>query len=164
MAGKAPEVAGPVKLRLADRRGLAFIRAMSSAADLIDRLGLQPHPEGGWYRETFRSAAELPDGRAASTAILFLLEQGQRSHWHRVDAEELWIFQAGTPLTLLTATDGVTTETRLGPEAGQSPQILVRTSEWQSAEADLGWCLVACIVTPGFRFEGFELAPPGWRP
>ena len=134
------------------------------SADLIKRLGLQPHPEGGWYRETWRSAATMPDGRAAGTSILFLLEQGQRSHWHRVDAEELWIFQSGTPLNLRTNGGGGTVETRLGPGPGQSPQHLVRTNEWQAAEADRGWCLVACVVTPGFRFEGFELAPPGWEP
>lgn len=134
------------------------------SADLIKRLGLQPHPEGGWYRETWRSAAAMPDGRAASTSILFLLEQGQRSHWHRVDAEELWIFQSGTPLNLRTNGGGGTVETRLGPGPGQSPQHLVRTNEWQAAEADRGWCLVACVVTPGFSFEGFELAPPGWEP
>lgn len=137
---------------------------MSTAADLIARLCLQPHPEGGWYRETWRSDATLPGGRAAGTAILFLLEEGRRSHWHRVDAEELWIFQAGAPLRLLTSADGATVETRLGPGPGQSPQHLVRTNEWQSAEADAGWALVACVVSPGFRFEGFELAPPGWAP
>lgn len=137
---------------------------MSSAQDLIARLDLTPHPEGGWYRETWRSEAVMPDGRAAGTAILFLLTEGERSHWHRVDAEELWIFQAGTPLKLRTATDGVVVETRLGPGAGQSPQHRVATHEWQAAEADAGWCLVACVVTPGFRFEGFELAPPGWEP
>jgi len=134
------------------------------AANLIKRLRLEPHPEGGWYRETWRSAAAMPDGRAAATSILFLLEHGQRSHWHRVDAEELWIFQAGTPLKLRTNDGAETAETRLGPGPGQSPQHLVRTNEWQAAEADRGWCLVACVVTPGFRFEGFELAPPGWEP
>lgn len=133
------------------------------AADLIARLQLKPHPEGGWYRETWRSGTDLPGGRAAATSILFLLDQGERSHWHRVDAEELWIFQAGSPLRLLTHS-GETVETRLGPGPGQSPQHLVRKDEWQSAEADAGWCLVACVVTPGFRFEGFELAPPGWEP
>ena len=135
-----------------------------TAGEVVALLGLEPHPEGGWYRETWRSDATLADGRAAGTAILFLLEEGQRSHWHRVDAEELWIFQAGTPLRLLTSANGATVETRLGPGSGESPQHLVRTSEWQSAEADAGWTLVACVVSPGFRFEGFELAPPGWAP
>jgi len=138
--------------------------APMDAPDLIKRLKLAPHPEGGWYRETWRSAAEMPDGRAAGTSIVFLLEAGQRSHWHRVDAEELWIFQAGSPLKLQTNNGGATVETRLGPGPGQTPQHLVRTGEWQAAEADRGWCLVACVVTPGFRFEGFELAPPGWEP
>jgi predicted cupin superfamily sugar epimerase len=136
---------------------------MESAPDVIARLGLKPHPEGGWYRETWRSAAEQPDGRACATAILFLLEPGQRSHWHRVDAEELWIFQAGAPLRLLTAFEGEPINTtRLGPQ--DTPQHLVRTREWQSAESGEIWTLVACIVSPGFRFEGFELAPPGWSP
>ncbi|MDZ4375623.1 MAG: cupin domain-containing protein [Phenylobacterium sp.] len=134
------------------------------AADLIARLELQPHPEGGWYRETWRSAAALPDGRAAATSILFLLQAGQRSHWHRVDAEELWVHQAGAALRLLTAHGAAITETRLGPGPGQSPQHLVRAHEWQSTEADEGWGLVACVVSPAFRFEGFELAPPGWSP
>lgn len=134
------------------------------AADLIQRLKLQPHPEGGWYRETWRSEAALPDGRAASTSILFLLKEGQRSDWHRVDAEEIWIFQAGSPLKLRTAQGPDVTETRLGPGPGQAPQHVVRKDEWQAAEADRGWTLVACIVSPGFRFEGFELAPPGWEP
>ena len=137
---------------------------MSTAAEMIDRLGLQPHPEGGWYRETWRSEAALPDGRAAATAILFLLEEGGRSHWHRVDADELWIFQAGAPLRLQTSLNGEIAETLLGTDAGQAPQHLVRAHEWQSAEADAGWTLVACAVAPGFRFEGFELAPPGWTP
>lgn len=134
------------------------------AADLIARLKLQPHPEGGWYRETWRSEATQTDGRAAATAILFLLEAGQRSHWHRVDAEEVWTFQAGAALKLRTAQGSDITETRLGPGPGQSPQHVVRKDEWQAAEADRGWTLVACVVSPGFRFEGFELAPPGWEP
>jgi len=137
---------------------------MDTAQSLIKRLNLKPHPEGGWYRETWRSEAAQADGRAAGTAILFLLEAGQRSHWHRVDAEEMWIFQAGAPLLLLTADEGVTVETRLGVDIGESPQHLVRRGEWQSAEAEDGWTLVSCVVVPGFRFEGFELAPAGWRP
>lgn len=137
---------------------------MTDASAIIRRLGLKPHPEGGWYRETWRSAAEQPDGRACGTAILYLLEAGQRSHWHRVDAEEMWIFQAGAPLLLLTADEGVTVETRLGVDIGESPQHLVRKGEWQSAVAEDGWTLVTCVVAPGFRFEGFEMAPDGWAP
>lgn len=154
-----------VKPPLASRPAMAFSGAMETAAEVIRRLGLKPHPEGGWYRETWRAEALMPDGRAAGTAILFLLEPGGRSHWHRVDAEEYWIFQGGAALRLLTAAEGeATVETRLGVGPGQSPQHLVRAHEWQAAEADRGWSLVACIVVPGFRFEGFELAPPDWTP
>lgn len=138
---------------------------METADEVIRRLKLKPHPEGGWYRETWRSEAALPDGRAAGTSILFLLEAGQRSHWHRVDAEEVWIFQGGAALKLMTALPGeAVVETRLGAAPGQSPQHVVRAGEWQAAEADRGWTLVACVVVPGFRFEGFELAPPDWAP
>mgnify|MGYP003385688517 CR=1 FL=1 len=137
---------------------------MTDAADLIQRHRLSPHPEGGWYRQTWRSAAVLPDGRTAATSILYLLNLDQRSHWHRVDAEELWIFQAGSPLRLKTSHQGVTVETRLGPGHGEAPQHLVRAGDWQSAETLAGWTLVACVVTPGFRFEGFELAPEDWEP
>jgi predicted cupin superfamily sugar epimerase len=136
----------------------------ATAAEMIERLRLQPHPEGGWYRETWRSEATMPGGRAASTAILFLLEQGSRSHWHRVDAEELWIYQAGASLRLLAAESGRIAETTLGPGPDQSAQHLIRARQWQSAEADVGWTLVSCVVTPGFRFDGFELAPDGWSP
>lgn len=137
---------------------------MTPAAEIIARLRLAPHPEGGWYRQTWRADTRMPDGRVAGTSILFLLEHGQRSHWHRVDAEELWIFQAGAPLRLLTSDAGVTVQTRLGPGPGETPQHLVRSGEWQAAETEHGWSLVACVVVPGFRFEGFELAPPGWEP
>ena len=136
----------------------------TTAAQLIERLRLEPHPEGGWYRQTWRSQTTMPDGRVAGTSILYLLEEGQRSHWHRVDAEEVWIFQAGAPLLLLTADGGVTVETRLGHGLAEAPQHVVRAGEWQSAEAEDGWTLVACVVVPGFRFEGFEMVPPGWRP
>jgi len=128
---------------------------------LIDELDLAPHPEGGWYRETMRLPA--PDGgRALATAILFLLEQDQRSHWHRVDADELWLWHAGAPLTLMIGGQ----EHALGgdPLAGQSPQLLVPRDQWQAAEARNGWALVSCVVTPAFDFAGFELAPPNWSP
>lgn len=134
---------------------------------LIDELELEPHPEGGWYRETWR--AEAPPGqRAAATAILFLLEQGERSHWHKVDATELWLFHAGSALTLRTAAGDCAPvrETRLGGDvlAGEQPQLRIAPGEWQSAEAGGGWALVSCIVSPGFEFSGFTLAPPGWTP
>ncbi|WP_374471341.1 cupin domain-containing protein [Phenylobacterium sp.] len=138
---------------------------MSDARAVIDRLQLQPHPEGGWYRETWRGPPG-PDGRAVATSILFLLEAGQRSHWHRVDASELWLFQAGAPLTLRTSWGEGVTETRLGgdPLAGDVQQAVVEPHEWQAAEAGRGWALVACVVAPGFDFAGFEMAPPGWTP
>ncbi len=164
MVDNPPDAKLPVKLGVADQHRLSSGRHMSTATELIERLRLQPHPEGGWYRQTWVSASLMLDGRPASTSILFLLEQGQRSHWHRVDAEELWIFQAGAPLRLLTSSDGEAAEVKLGTGVDEAPQHLVRTGEWQSAEAEGGWTLVACIVTPGFRFEGFELAPPGWEP
>ena len=140
---------------------------MSNAARLIEVLGLAPHPEGGWYRETWRAAAA--DGeRAAATAILFLLEEGQRSHWHKVDATELWLFHAGSPLRLETAAGeaGAVRTARLGADvlAGEQPQLRVEPGEWQSAQADRGWALVSCVVSPGFEFDGFTLAPPEWAP
>ena len=140
-----------------------------SAAEIIDSLDLKPHPEGGWYRETWR-APSAPGERGAGTSILFLLEEGQRSHWHRVDASELWIFQAGAPLTLRTAPgaegEGGVVETLLGadPMEGHTLQHVVQPHEWQAAEAQAGWALVACVVAPAFEFSGFELAPPDWRP
>lgn len=141
----------------------------ADAAAMIAALQLEPHPEGGWYRETWRAEATLSGGRAAATSILFLLEAGQRSHWHRVDAGEMWLFQAGAPLSLsLAAAGGAAAETvTLGPDplSGQTPQHLVPPGAWQSAQgAADGWTLVACVVAPGFEFAGFELAPPGWAP
>jgi predicted cupin superfamily sugar epimerase len=140
---------------------------MSDAKALIDRLGLIPHPEGGWYKETWRAPAAEGE-RAGATAIHFLLEQGQRSHWHRVDATEIWLWHGGSPLRLLTAPGdaGPVEERRLGgdPLAGQVPQHVIAPDHWQAAQADLGWTLVSCIVAPGFRFAGFELAAPDWAP
>jgi predicted cupin superfamily sugar epimerase len=140
---------------------------MTEAHSIIDRLALQPHPEGGWYRETWRADA-APGERAGATAIYFLLEAGQRSHWHRVDAAELWLWHAGAPLRLLTAPAdaGPVHETILGPEvaAGHAPQGLVAPHHWQSTETTDGWALVSCIVSPGFEFAGFTLAEPGWAP
>ncbi|MEO6042104.1 MAG: cupin domain-containing protein [Croceibacterium sp.] len=143
---------------------------MREAKALIEALRLVPHPEGGWFRETWRAPAA--DGeRAAATAILFLLEEHQRSHWHAVDADELWLWHAGDPLLLqLSAGErGPLGDIRLGPDvlAGDNPQYLVQPGEWQAA-APLpglaGYTLVSCIVSPGFEFAGFTLAPDGWRP
>lgn len=132
-------------------------------ADIVRQLDLAPHPEGGHYRETVRLPAE-PGERSPMTAILFLLDAGERSHWHRVDAAELWLFHAGAPLTLRIGEEPPVT---LGSDvaAGQQPQVLVPAGAWQAAEADGGgWSLVSCVVAPGFDFAGFELAAPGWTP
>ena len=140
---------------------------MTDAKALIETLGLAPHPEGGWYRETWR-AETSPGERASATSILFLLEAGQRSHWHKVDATELWLFHAGSALRLETAASdtGPIRAARLGPDvlSGEQPQLRVEAGDWQSAEADLGWALVSCVVSPGFEYAGFTLAPPGWAP
>lgn len=135
--------------------------------ELIERLDLAPHPEGGWYRETWR-ADTAQGARAGGTAILFLLETGGRSHWHRVDAVELWLWHAGSPIDLL-VTDGeggVVERIALGGDVagGYSPQGLVPANHWQAAHAVHGWALVSCMVVPGFEFAGFELAPPDWTP
>ena len=138
-----------------------------SAEDIIRRLGLTPHPEGGWYRETFRDDNLDADGRARATLIYFLLEDGQSSTWHRVDASELWLWHAGAPLELKIAAEGAPASTQLlGPdiEAGQSFQKVVPARGWQAARALGGWTLASCAVAPGFRFEGFEMAPEGWEP
>ena len=131
------------------------------AHPLVEKLDLAPHPEGGWYRETMRQPA--PDGapRGLASAILFLLEEGQRSHWHRVDAAELWLWHAGSPLSLRVHEGDETREILLGAE---NPQGLVPAHAWQSTEAPSGWGFVSCVVTPGFTFDGFELAAPGWSP
>ena len=139
---------------------------MLSAEDVIRLLDLKPHPEGGHYRETFRDSRTVEGGRAASTAIYFLLARGERSRWHRVDAAEAWHWHAGSPLMLEIAdADGRRTVT-LGPDlaAGERPQAVVPAGAWQAAESRGDWTLVGCTVAPGFEFAGFELAPPGWSP
>ena len=138
-----------------------------SATDVIARLELRPHPEGGHYRETFRDSRTDASGRALSTAIYFLLARGERSHWHRIDAVEVWHFYAGDPLTLRIAHDGGVQHTiRLGPDAAadQRPQAIVPAQAWQAAESNGDWTLVGCTVAPGFDFATFELAPKGWTP
>jgi predicted cupin superfamily sugar epimerase len=137
-----------------------------SAADIIARLELQPHPEGGYYRETFRDARTDAGGRARSTAIYFLLARGERSHWHRIDAVEIWHYYAGSALTLKIADDDGQWRFRLGPDlaAGELPQAVVPAHAWQSAESSGDWTLVGCTVAPGFDFATFELAPKDWSP
>ncbi len=138
---------------------------MSEADRLIVALGLQPHPEGGWFRETFRAAAAEGE-RPASTAILFLLKAGEVSHWHRVDAVEIWHWHRGAPLELSLHDHGCRSVVRVGPdiEAGETPQGLVPKDAWQMARSLGDYTLVGCTVAPGFDFAGFELAPEGFEP
>ena len=146
--------------------------ASDSAERLIEQLQLQPHPEGGWYRETWRAEAEAGE-RSGGTAILFLLKNDERSHWHRVDADELWLWQGGDPLELRIARGDDETPERLilGSEIanGHMVQGLVPIGAWQAAspanDQNLsGYSLVSCVVVPGFDFAGFELAPENWEP
>jgi predicted cupin superfamily sugar epimerase len=136
------------------------------AADIIAQLGLAPHPEGGHFRETFRDSRVDESGRAASTAIYYLLRRGERSRWHRVDAAEMWHWYAGAPLALTIADAAGTTEIRLGSDlrAGEQPQAVVPVHTWQQAVSLGEWTLVGCTVAPGFDFNGFELAPEGAEP
>ena len=136
------------------------------ASDIIARLELKPHPEGGHYRETFRDSRSDADGRSRSTAIYFLLAGGERSHWHRIDAVEVWHYYAGHALTLQIADDTGLRSIRLGSNlaAGEVPQAVVPPHAWQAAESNGDWTLVGCTVAPGFEFSAFELAPKGWEP
>jgi predicted cupin superfamily sugar epimerase len=135
------------------------------AASIIGRLGLQPHPEGGHYRETWRAEGE---GRAAGTAIYFLLARGERSHWHRIDSFEIWHHYAGGPLELATWDEG--TDSVLfrilgsGLTQDENPQLIVAADQWQSARPLGGWTLAGCTVSPGFEFDHFELAAAEWSP
>jgi hypothetical protein len=138
-----------------------------SAAEIIRILDLKPHPEGGHYRESWRDDQVDGNGRAASTLIYFLLDVGDVSDWHRVDAAEVWHWYAGAPLVITVSPNGHDAEARhLGPDlkAGQRPQFVVPANWWQTATSLGAWTLVGCTVAPGFDFRGFELAPPGWRP
>lgn len=132
---------------------------MQTADQLITHLNLAPHPEGGWYRQTWQGP--VVQGRATGTAILFLLRTGERSHWHRVDADEIWLWHAGAPL-ILSMGDTHATDVVVGPDVlgGQIPQILVPTGHWQAARSTGDYTLVSCTVSPGFQFDGFELAAP----
>lgn len=132
-----------------------------TAGEIIALLGLERHPEGGWYKQTFLDE-RADGGRAHSTLIYFLLERGDRSHWHRVDSAEVWHWYAGAPLTLKIGKDSLTLGNDLA--AGQRPQGVVPRGAWQAAESQGEWTLVGCTVAPGFDFAHFELAPPGWEP
>jgi predicted cupin superfamily sugar epimerase len=147
---------------------MTALRPMPADAQaLITRLDLKPHPEGGFYRETFRDPATDAYGRARSTAIYFLLLEGQVSRWHTVDAVEIWHWYAGAPLELGVAAPGRPAERmQLGFDAanGMDPQAVVPAGWWQQARSLGTWTLVGCTVAPGFSFEGFVLAPTGREP
>lgn len=149
---------------LFDQGDGAAARLMATADEIIARLGLQPHPEGGHYRQTFRA----PDSpRGASTAIYFLLKGDERSHWHKVDADEVWHYYSGAPLELSLSDDARRVRcVRLGSdfEIGERPQAVVPRNCWQAARSLGSWTLVGCTVAPAFEFEHFELAPPRWSP
>lgn len=138
---------------------------MLTADDIIAKLNLAPHPEGGYYRQTWIAEA-ASDERPAGTCIYFLLKGDERSHWHRVDAAEIWHFYAGAPLVLsLAATEaGPRQDLTLGPDlsSDQQPQIIVPTGHWQAAKSVGDWTLVGCTVSPAFQFSGFELAEVGF--
>ncbi len=139
---------------------------LTTAQDIIRALDLAPHPEGGWYRETWRAQAGEGE-RPAGTSIYYLLDVGDFSHWHRVDAAEIWHWYAGAPLSLSVSPDGHDAQAHIiGPEiaAGQRPQHIVPVNWWQSATSLGAWTLCGCTVSPGFSFDGFEMAPPDWRP
>ena len=140
----------------------------SKALSIVRQFGLKPHPEGGWYRETFRDEAVDEAGRPRSTAILYMLEAGETSEWHRVtDAAEVWHWHAGAPLVITVSPNGHDASAhRLGPhvEHSEVPQFVVPAGWWQTATTLGEFTLVGCTVAPGFRFESFEMAPPNWRP
>lgn len=140
---------------------------MLTTADIIARLSLAPHPEGGHCRETYRDPLVDATGRPLSTAIYFLLAAGEVSEWHRIDATEVWHFYAGAPLAITLSHNGHDAQAQhLGPElaARQRPQIIVPPRCWQTATSLGAWTLVGCTVAPGFDFARFELAPRDWRP
>jgi len=137
-----------------------------NADEVIAFLGLEPHPEGGHFKETWRADTQAGE-RACGTAIYFLLKGDEYSHWHRVDASEIWHFYAGSPLVISLSPNGHDVEAHhLGPQLqrGQKPQIIVPPNCWQTATSLGAWTLVGCTVSPGFEFSGFELAEPNWRP
>ena len=136
-----------------------------TADDVIRQLSLEPHPQGGYYRETFRDAPGHL-GRAHSTAILYLLKEGEVSLWHRVDVVELWNWHGGAPLRLEVKDGAARHEYRLGPDwtGGDLPHVVVPAHAWQTARSLGAWTLIGCTVAPGFDFSGFELAPEGFEP
>jgi len=137
-----------------------------TADQIIKFLQLQPHPEGGWYKQTWKSEDTL-SGRASGTSIYFLLKAGEISHWHKIDSVEIWHYYDGSPLILRTADEsnnGIETKI-LGPDLAKShsPQLLVNKNLWQSAETTGDYTLVGCTVSPGFEFSKFTLAPKNFK-
>lgn len=135
-------------------------------SDWVDRLGLEPHPEGGWFRRVWTAPDSDSDGRPSGSAIQYLLEGGSASRWHRVDASELWVHTSGAPIEL-SVSDGSRVDTVMlgtGTLGDETPQYVVDPGLWQSASSAGDWSLVVCVVVPAFEWEGFELAPPGWDP
>lgn len=141
------------------------MEAALGAGEIIAQLGLKPHPEGGHYRETWRAPSD-PGNRAPGTAIYFLLAAGEVSHWHRVDAAEIWHWYAGAALSLSISVEGAfAKEHVLSNDLNRGrPQVIVPAGHWQSARSLGAWTLAGCTVSPGFEFDHFELAAPGWSP
>ena len=153
--------------RIARTQEQVLMALPQEAADIIARLELKPHPEGGHYRETFRDQRIDANGRSRSTAIYFLLARGERSHWHRIDAVEVWHYYAGAPLTCrspMRAAASAASGSALISLRGEAPQAIVPPHAWQAAESNGDWTLVGCTVAPGFEFAKFELAPKDWTP
>jgi predicted cupin superfamily sugar epimerase len=145
----------------------AYLHDGMAASDVVRLLGLTRHPEGGYYRETFRDPRTDADGRSFSSLIYYLLDTGDMSAWHRVDAAEIWHWYAGAPLALTVSENGHDCQSmHLGPDlrSGQRPQHVVPANAWQTATSLGAWTLVGCTVAPAFEFAHFELAPPDWRP
>lgn len=162
---RLPVPEGPPNLRAMALPQTDSAETPMTADEIIALLDLAPHPEGGHYRQTWVAEADAA-ARPPGTCIYFLLKAGEASHWHRVDAVEIWHHYAGAPLILSIAdTDaGPARDHRLGPDlaAGERPQAIVPTGHWQAARSTGGWTLVGCTVSPGFDFDGFTLAPPGF--
>ncbi len=137
-----------------------------TAKEVIEKLGLLPHPEGGHYKEIYRDLPE--DGsRGAATAIYYLLATDEFSHWHRIDALEMWHYYGGAPLALTISENGQDAEgvhLGLNLEVGQRPFAVVPPHAWQTAVSLGQWSLVGCTVSPAFEFSAFEMAPPDWKP
>ncbi|MDZ7733308.1 MAG: cupin domain-containing protein [Acidimicrobiia bacterium] len=137
------------------------------ADDVIEELGLEPHPEGGWFAEVWTHPDADGSGRPRGSSIYCLLREGERSHWHRVDVPEMWHHYAGDPLHLAVSADGEEVDHLvLGPDVtvGERPQLVVPAGHWQSAESMGDWTLAGCSLAPGFDWDGFELAPEDWSP